>query len=75
MTDKMGGTEGVGLIVYTGTREELCRKLRERDDEITRLRAAIDTSIGDLLHGEIDDAYVVLVGSRQPPPLPFHTDH
>lgn len=40
--EKMGATNGVGLIVYTGTREDLCRKLRERDDRITDLEAALD---------------------------------
>lgn len=39
--EKMGATNGVGLIVYTGTREELCRKLRERDDYIDRLQSAM----------------------------------
>lgn len=40
--EKMGATDGVGLIVYTGTREELCRKLRDRDDYITKLEDALD---------------------------------
>lgn len=38
---KLGETDGVGLIVYTGSRDELQRKLRVRDDEITRLRAEL----------------------------------
>lgn len=39
-------------------------------DEIERLRAAIDTSIGDLLREDMDNAYVVLWRSRQPLPSP-----
>lgn len=39
--EKMGDTDGVGLIVYTGTREDLQRKLRERDDKITELERFI----------------------------------
>lgn len=39
--EKMGDTDGVGLIVYTGTREDLQRKLRERDDKITELERLI----------------------------------
>ncbi len=37
----MGQTEGVGLIVYTGSREQLQTKLRERDDRITVLEASL----------------------------------
>lgn len=38
--DKLGKTDGFGpdAILYTGSREELQRKLRTRDDEITRLQ-------------------------------------
>ena len=39
MSDKMGDTDGIGLIVYQGNYQELQRKLRVRDDKITRLRA------------------------------------
>ena len=36
--EKIGGTTGIdGLILYTGTRTDLERKLRERDDRITDL--------------------------------------
>lgn len=38
MTETMGDTEGIGLILYSGSRDELQAKLRARDDEITRLR-------------------------------------
>lgn len=38
----MGKTDGVGLIVYVGTRAELEAKLRRRDDRITELEAALD---------------------------------
>jgi len=39
--DTMGKTDGVGLIVYVGTRAELEAKLRRRDDRITELEAAL----------------------------------
>ena len=39
--DVMGRTEGVGVIVYTGTRDELRAKLKLRDDRIAELEAAI----------------------------------
>jgi hypothetical protein len=38
MTDIVGGTTGLGLVLYSGTRDELQTKLRARDDEIDRLR-------------------------------------
>lgn len=41
--DKMGGTAGIppNGIIYTGTRDDLQRKLRERDDRITELESAL----------------------------------
>jgi len=41
--DKMGDTSGIPQngIVYTGTRDDLQRKLRQRDDRITELEAAL----------------------------------
>lgn len=45
--NQMGATTGVGLIVYTGTRDELQQKLRERDDCITELEAMILRLIED----------------------------
>lgn len=39
--EKMGDTAGVGLIVYTGSRDDLERKLRDRDDKITELERFI----------------------------------
>lgn len=41
MPSQMGQTDGVGVIVYTGTRDELCQKLRARDDRISELEAAL----------------------------------
>lgn len=41
MTDKMGDTSGLGLILYSGSRDELQAKLRARDDEIERLHALL----------------------------------
>lgn len=39
MSDTTGDTYGLGLVLYSGTRDELQAKLRARDDEITRLRS------------------------------------
>lgn len=41
--DVMGKTAGIpgGGIVYTGTRDDLQKKLRARDDRITFLEAAL----------------------------------
>lgn len=54
--DKTGDTAGVGLIVYTGSREELERKLRVRDDEITELRAFIGVLVENDPHEAVSDA-------------------
>lgn len=52
----MGGTDGFGPndIVYTGTREELCRKLRERDDYISSLQSAMRDARYILLNNAIE---------------------
>lgn len=50
MADVMGKTDGIGLIIYSGTRDELQTKLRARDDRITDLEAALAAIIA------IDDA-------------------
>lgn len=44
--DKMGDTAGIppNGIAYTGTRDDLQRKLRARDDRITDLEAALDVA-------------------------------
>lgn len=39
MSNITGNTDGLGLVLYSGTRDELQAKLRARDDEITRLRS------------------------------------
>lgn len=39
--DKMGGTTGIKNILYTGSREQLEQKLRQRDDYITLLEDVI----------------------------------
>lgn len=39
--DQMGQTDGVGLIIYSGSRDELQAKLRARDDRISELEAAL----------------------------------
>lgn len=39
--DEMGKTAGVGLIIYSGSRDDLQRKLRARDDRITELEAFV----------------------------------
>jgi hypothetical protein len=41
MSDIIGETDGLGLVLYSGTRDELQAKLRKRDDEITRLRSLL----------------------------------
>jgi predicted RNase H-like nuclease (RuvC/YqgF family) len=56
----MGKTEGLGLIVYTGSRSDLERKLRARDDRITELEARMHRierdieKLADELEGEAD---------------------
>ena len=39
--DKMGGTTDIKNILYTGSREQLEQKLRQRDDYITLLEDVI----------------------------------
>lgn len=55
--DKMGATAGIRPdgIVYTGSRDDLQRKLRDRDDRITVLEAALREIAGGEIsgHGEI----------------------
>lgn len=41
MSDEMGNTGCVGLILYSGSRDDLQRKLRARDDRITVLEEAL----------------------------------
>lgn len=41
MSDILGETDGLGLVLYSGTRDDLQAKLRKRDDEITRLRSLL----------------------------------
>lgn len=48
MPSQMGKTDGVGSIVYTGTRDELCSKLRCRDDYITDLEDMASAMWGNL---------------------------
>lgn len=67
--DTMGNTDGVGLIVYVGTRAELEAKLRRRDDRITELEAmanrAWELSIvaqAEIDNGEVPMAHARLVG-------------
>lgn len=45
MSSRVGNTTGVGLIVYTGTYDELQQKLRIRDDIITKLEQALDANV------------------------------
>lgn len=51
--DKMGETEGLGFILYTGTRDELQEKLRKRDDFITKLKARTIEDISKILGLEL----------------------
>lgn len=37
----MGGTDGLGLIIYSGSRDELQAKLRARDERITELESVL----------------------------------
>lgn len=46
--DKLGGTLGLGYVLYSGSRDELNTKCRERDDEIDRLRAQIKELVENL---------------------------
>jgi len=41
--EEMGGTSGVGVILYSGSRDELQRKLRARDDRITELEGVVSS--------------------------------
>lgn len=50
--DQMGQTDGVGLIIYSGSRDEMQTKLRARDDRITELEAALS----DVLKATSDSA-------------------
>ena len=49
----MGATSGIpdNGIIYTGTRDELQRKLRARDDRITEL----ESLVADIASGAIDE--------------------
>jgi hypothetical protein len=48
MSDILGDTDGLGLVLYSGTRDDLQAKLRKRDDEITRLRSLLK-EVGEAL--------------------------
>lgn len=54
---KMGDTTGFppGAIIYTGSRDELCAKLRMRDDRITELEAALREARGMLRSCGLDE--------------------
>ncbi|WP_041299761.1 hypothetical protein [Hyphomicrobium sp. MC1] len=40
--ERLGGTLGVGPVIYQGGRDELNAKCRARDDEIDRLRTLLE---------------------------------
>ena len=54
--DRMGQTDGVGLILYSGNRDEMQAKLRARDDRITELEAALRVVDDDVRH-HLRDSY------------------